>query len=141
MKAEENVRRVRRWLEAFNRHDWHAGLELYAQDATMEDPTMPAYATGPGAIIQAFRDLGRCIPDFHAEVKTIVASDNMVVVEYTGSGAVARPLSGMPSSVVGRSINIPMVDVYQFGDGKVVRQTGYYDTGLMMRQLGLMPDD
>lgn len=81
-------------------------------------------------------------PDGRVSIDNIIASGDTVVVEYTGqgthTGTLATSMGEIPAT--GRSVTLKLCDVLEFRDGKIRRQRSYFDTGSMMAQLGLLPE-
>ena len=71
----------------------------------------------------------------------MIASGDTVVVEFTGrgthSGTLKTSMGDIPPT--GKSVTLKLCDVTEYRDGLVVRQRSYFDTGSMMAQLGLLP--
>jgi steroid delta-isomerase-like uncharacterized protein len=59
------------------------------------------------------------------------------MIEFVFRGRHTGPLMGIAPT--GRSVEVPMVAVYELGDGTIDRARLYYDMATFMRQLGQMP--
>jgi predicted ester cyclase len=72
-------------------------------------------------------------------IDNLIASGDVVVVEFTGRGTHTGPLVTSMGEIpaTGRSLTLKLCDVVEFKDGKVASQRTYFDTGSMMAQLGL----
>ena len=81
-------------------------------------------------------------PDGKVTVDRVIDGGDYVVVEFTGrgtnTGTLKTAMGDIPAT--GRSMTLQLCDVMEFKDGKVQSQTTYFDTGSMMTQLGLMPE-
>ena len=141
MSAEENARVVRECIEAVLKPDWDAVADAYADDAQIIDPLLPDPLQGKEAIMDLYKGCRAKEPDMTGTIKTIIADDkDMVMVEWQSEGTLAKPFPGMPDSVVGKRVVIAEVNICKMRTGKIVSNTIYADTGSIMRQLDLLPD-
>jgi steroid delta-isomerase-like uncharacterized protein len=81
-------------------------------------------------------------PDGRITVDNMVAAGDSVVVEFTGrgthTGTLRTSMGDIPAT--GKAVTLKLCDVIEFRDGKIVRQRSYFDSGSMMAQLGLLPE-
>ena len=62
---------------------------------------------------------------------------NLGIIEFVFRGRHTGILMGIAPT--GRSVEVPMVAVYELGDSTIDRARLYYDMATFMRQLGQMP--
>lgn len=81
-------------------------------------------------------------PDGRVSIDRIHGMGDTVIVEYTGSGTHTGTLPTSMGDIpaTGKSMTLKLCDVLEFRDGKVLRQRSYFDSGSMMAQLGLLPE-
>jgi steroid delta-isomerase-like uncharacterized protein len=80
-------------------------------------------------------------PDSMIEVTNAFATEDQVVLEYTGRGTNTGPLH-LPTGDIpatGRRAELRLCDVTQIRNGKIVSYHTYYDTMTLLLQLGLVP--
>jgi steroid delta-isomerase-like uncharacterized protein len=81
-------------------------------------------------------------PDGRITVDNTLAAGDTVVVEFSGrgthTGTLRTSMGDIPAT--GKSLTLHLCDVLEFRDGKIVRQRSYFDSGSMMAQLGLLPE-
>jgi predicted ester cyclase len=81
-------------------------------------------------------------PDGEITVDRVIESGDHVVVEFTGrgthTGTLVTSMGAIPAT--GRSMTLQCCDITEFKNGKVQRQRSYFDTGSLMAQLGLLPE-
>ncbi|MGH2452203.1 MAG: ester cyclase [bacterium] len=66
---------------------------------------------------------------------TVIGLDGgLAVVEFTFNGRHAAKFLNVPAS--GRSVEVPMVGMYEFRDGKITKTRLYYDSADFLRQVG-----
>jgi steroid delta-isomerase-like uncharacterized protein len=130
---------ARDYLESWNRRDWSHIRELMHRDYS--------YTGGDGKVQQGI-DAGLAVsqmfanafPDGRIETKKVFAcGDNAAIVEFIGSGTHKGELMGIAPT--GRRITIPVCDVLEFREGKIVTEHEYMDMMTMMQQLGVVPTE
>lgn len=97
------------------------GVEHKGADAGIEVASM---------YLDAFSDL-------HFEVRhQLQCGEHVSVLEFTGRGTHDGELEGIAPT--GRSVEIPVCNVVEIADGKILREREYFDATVMLRQLGVM---
>ena len=77
-------------------------------------------------------------PDVKTEVKARYVCDNAVILENVLSGTQTGAWNGIPAT--GRKVSVPMVAIYPIdAAGKIAAEIVYFDSAIMMKQLGLLP--
>ncbi|MBU8900022.1 nuclear transport factor 2 family protein [Corallococcus sp. H22C18031201] len=91
-------------------------------------------------VIEDFQGWATAFPDGQVEVTQMVAQGDCVVAEIIGRGTHQGPLSSPqgPIAPTQRRVEMRLVDVYFFRDGKVTGGRTYFDAMSLMRQLGLL---
>lgn len=125
----------RRYFDAWRQHDAPAVLTTLAPGGTYEDPTTAgplrgeAFAASMHGLWSAFPDL-----DFEPGELHRVAEDT-VHGEWTMKGTNHGSFHGLPPT--GRSVTVSGIDVIRTGPDGIRSVLGYFDPGLVPRQLGL----
>ncbi len=84
-----------------------------------------------GAMFAAF-------PDLKTEVKARYVCENAVILETVLSGTQTGAWNGIPAT--GKKVNVPMVAIFPIDPvGKLAAEIVYFDSAILLRQLGLMP--
>jgi len=131
LTESQNEKLALKIVEAYNNKDVDAFLDLYADDV---DVVFPDLATPNKEEMRIeFREIIEAVPDRRFEVVRVVSTDKGAVVECVVKGTQTGPLFGMPPT--NRSMEMPMVHIYDFEDGKVKRQRTYANYQIMMQQL------
>ncbi|MBS1553448.1 MAG: nuclear transport factor 2 family protein [Bacteroidetes bacterium] len=109
---------VRQMFEAFNRHDWKAMIDFYADTAEFLDP---GYGTeyvrkARSETATKYTEMQNMFPDLHDEVVTLFSNGDKVVVEFISSG-----------SASGKKFKLPISTVLTIVNGKIVRDATYYN--------------
>lgn len=139
MSTEENIQTVRTWVEAANRLDWDASkrarvmADLYAEDGVYKSPR--GVVEGRENIYKAFTGLFDVIPDLITEIRNLFASADLVALEHTARGTTVKPWPAVAGSLPGRKLENFAAHVFEFRQGKIIRDYSYYDMAEQLRQL------
>lgn len=141
MTAFEDL--AKKWTDAFNKHDARAVAANYAQDSVAYDPFYPEPLKGRAAIEKDAADFFRAFPDIHFEVINLFDKGDRAAGEVkmtgTNSGPLATPMGEVPAT--GKRIDLRGALVGRINaENLIVEERRYYDTGTMMKQLGLAPE-
>lgn len=108
-------------------HDYH-------EDAIVEDSMFAAPFVGRTAILARKSAGFVAMPDMQITVTNRVVQGDQLTVEWLASGTHMQNYPGLPAT--GRTFSIPGVTVVVRRDGKIVRESLYYDMAEVQRQLG-----
>ncbi len=127
---------ARDYMEAWNRRDWDAyrGAVHDQYSYTGGDGQKQS---GPEAAVAVGQMFANAFPDGRIEVQRVHATGNTAIVEFTGVGTHNGELMGIQPT--GRKINIPVCDVIEIRDGKIIAEREYMDMLHLMQQLGVAP--
>jgi steroid delta-isomerase-like uncharacterized protein len=106
----------------------------YAEHAVVEDSMYPQPFVGRAAIMSRKRAGMEAIPGLKVDVTNRIVHGNQLTVEWIASGTHSGDYPGLVAS--GRSFSIPGVTVVVRQNGKIVRESLYYDMNEVRRQLG-----
>jgi steroid delta-isomerase-like uncharacterized protein len=136
---------MRRTLEehvaAENAHDRERVLATYV-DGAAEFVDVPAGATfrDGDEIIGNYRHLWEGFPGLVRHIERWTFGEDSCVIELTLSGAHEGAYRGIAPT--GKALELRICAHFQFApDGRIVRETAYYDSLTFMRQLGLSRRD
>lgn len=108
-------------------HDYH-------EDAIVEDSMFPQPFVGREAILARKGAGFASMPDLKITPTNRIVKGNQLTVEWVASGTHVRDYPGLPAT--GRSFSIHGVTVVVRRDGKIARESLYYDMAEVQRQLG-----
>ena len=108
-------------------HDYH-------QDAIVEDSMYPHPFIGHQAIMNRKSAGFAAMPDVKISVTNRIVHGDQLTVEWVASGTHQADYPGLPAT--GRKFSIPGVTVVVRKNGKIVRESLYYDMTEVQRQLG-----
>ena len=114
-RTEQNVRLTYEIFDAFNAHDWEKMAAYYADELEYESPE--GRFTTKAALLEYYEGMHSAFPDIQDEIKAIYPSGSSVIIEF-----VARA-----TAPDGSRMELPILGVLTFENGKVVRDATYYD--------------
>jgi steroid delta-isomerase-like uncharacterized protein len=146
MTAQENVALARSQLDLFNSHRsdpaWlDKAVASLADDFEQMDVPSGRTVRGPDGFRQLNLFFAEGFPDSATEITNVFATEDQVVVEFTGRGTNTGPLH-MPTGDLpptGRHADLRFCNVSKIRNGKIVSSHVYYDLMTMLQQLGLVP--
>ena len=137
MSLEENKAIVRRFVEAYNKHDVTLLDEFFAPDYV--DHT---HQLGPEDVKQLFHTAFDAFPDWHEAIEDIIAEGDKVWIRlaYTGTHTGEwNPLwGGVPLPPIGKKITAKVIDIFRIVNGKLVEYWNVTDASGFNKQLGLI---
>jgi steroid delta-isomerase-like uncharacterized protein len=131
-------------VDHLRRHDEHLANQSqgnvdqlyndYAEHAVVEDSMYPHPFVGRSAIMSRKSAGIAAIPRLKINVTNRIVHGNQLTVEWVASGTHSGDYPGIAAT--GRSFSIPGVTVVVRQNGKIVRESLYYDMQEVRRQLG-----
>lgn len=134
--AEPGLAVVDHHEEAEAAHDADAAAGVFAADGILEPK--PVGATLRGDEIRGFyADLFTAFPDLSMELIHRYQTGNMVIEEAVFSGTHRGVFAGVLAT--GQPVTVPAGVVYEVRDGKLARETIYWDMATVLVQMGVLP--
>ena len=140
-KPRQTKRKVesiaRSYFDAAARKDPEGMAEHWHEDG-IDDLVPVRVLRGPGEVRDFFREMFTAVPDSEMVVDRVVADTNSAAVQWRATGTfTGGPFLGIDPT--GKRIDLRGVDVLEIDDGKIRRNTAFYDGADFARQVGLMP--
>jgi steroid delta-isomerase-like uncharacterized protein len=136
-KAQVTEELVLSYFAALAERDLDAMIAHLA-DEVIEDITPVGILRGTGEVRAFFGNLFAAFPDFAFAVEDSISNPQTCVVQWRATGTFrGAPFQGIEPT--GRRIEIRGCDCIEVDDGKIVRNTAYYDGAAFARGLGLLP--
>src|SRR5215218_3984311 len=137
MSTEENKALARRVIEQmFNEGNLDVADELLALDYVDHDPSLPEDVHGPEGFKQYVGMYRAAFPDLHVQIEDQLAEGDRVATRWTGTGTHDGELAGIAPT--GKRVTVPGMEIVRIANGKLVEGWEGYDSGTLMRQLGVM---
>ena len=126
---------AQQYFDAWNRHDADGIVVLFAEAGTYSDPTTGGPLQGP-AIGAYAAGLWSSFPDLRFEIISAAqASDDVIAAQWMMLGTNDGSMFGLPPT--GKPIELPGADFVTVRDGRIESVVGYFDSGLLPRQIGM----
>jgi steroid delta-isomerase-like uncharacterized protein len=139
MTATTNDSLVRSLYTIFNERAFDRIGENITDDFSMTNVATGETFQGAAGIRQFMQGWIDAFPEARAELSNVVIGDDGACVEFRGlgthTGTFRTPMGDIAPT--GKSVDIPFCDVHRIRDGKIAESRTYFDTGAVMRQLGL----
>ena len=127
---------AREYMETWNKRDWAHYRSMYHADYTYTGGD-GQQMSGADAGVGVGQMFATAFPDGVIDIQNIVAAGDTAIVEFVGRGTHKGDLMGVPPT--GRTLNLPVCDVLEIKDGKIIAEREYMDVMTMMQQLGVVP--
>ncbi|HVU14883.1 MAG TPA: nuclear transport factor 2 family protein [Phototrophicaceae bacterium] len=139
MSLEQNIQTVRSLYDYFNQKDMAGLMSIVSDDFVLNDIALGMTWRGKQGWGEWLGIWAVSLPDAQVHVDSVTGQGNFVVAEHTGGGTQTGPLN-TPSGVIpptGKQINLSFAEFFEMRDGKIAVMRAYWDTGTLMRQLGV----
>jgi steroid delta-isomerase-like uncharacterized protein len=104
----------------------------------VDDIVPLAVLRGPDEVRRFFTELFAAFPDGEMTVRRVVADERQAAVEWRITGTfTGGPFQGVEPT--GRWLELRGVDLLEVEDGRLTRNTSYYDGAAFARQIGMLP--
>lgn len=123
--------------KAWNLHDVNKILEFYTNDCLFEDVALGAVCRGKEELAAFLNSNHDFQHDVKFELKSVFGAGDWAGSESIFSGTHAHAIAGIPAT--GKTFSVRAAGIYQLHNGKISRETGYFNMATIMQQLGLMP--
>ena len=133
-KMNDYKKQATLWYEAFSKKD-PAILDRILSEDWVDIPSPPGTPAGPSGVKPLLAMLTTTFPDLNLTIKDILQDGNKVVVRAEMTGTQKEAFMGFPSK--NRKMNIQVVDIHEFKDGKIIRTWHTEDWMSGLRQLGV----
>jgi steroid delta-isomerase-like uncharacterized protein len=134
---ERNLRSVTDVLEFWNVQDVDGVLTFYDDEISWRNVAMEETYEGKAEVGEFLGRLFTAIPDLHFSVSYKIARGDNVAEQWLLEGTHQGRLFGVPPT--GRKVSLPGMSMVTLRDGKFLRDEFYFDSGIFLRQVGLMP--
>ena len=128
---------MQQFLQFINSGDPAIGKPVIDDDVIFYAPTSPEPMKGFEGYMGVLAMMRGAMPDIKWHIEEMIAEDEKVLVRYTMTGTQTQLLMGIPAT--GKSINVTAMNIYEFKDGKIIREHGLPDMFSLLMQLGVIP--
>lgn len=130
---------LRQWAVGWsNLADPSSLLALVTDDVVYEDVAAGDLVTGIAGFKQLLTDAYTGIPDFTITLDSGLVSGELAAAEYVISGAQTGDLPYLAAT--GKSFSLRAASIFTLADGKIQRESRYYNMLSFLTQLGALSD-
>ncbi|MEW6273676.1 MAG: ester cyclase [Bacillota bacterium] len=129
---------IREEIDAINKGDLEAVCGYYTDDVVFLDISAPDQpAVGMAAFKEAMRAFFTAFPDMHIEITRIFSDPEgkVALAEYSLQGTQQGPMGDLAPT--NRFFKVMAASVYELRGDKFCKETLYWDTASVFKQLGL----
>lgn len=137
MTISDVERALDQWAIAWSSHDTEKVLALFTEDCVYEDVTFGVVNHGRAELRAFANGVFAGIPDFKVELTARFVAGPSAGMEWVMSGTHKGDFPGMPAT--GKHFSIRGVTIVELREGKIRRNSDYWDAATVMRQVGLLP--
>lgn len=137
MSLESNKQFCRDYFSAFLARDTAWMQRHIAAEFVRHDPGLPFEVRGPEGVARLHDALMSAFPDMKLELEDFVAEGEKVAVRLTIRATHAGALGELAAT--GRRIEVPVLDLFQIRDDRLIEHWALFDNLGMLRQLGALP--
>lgn len=132
-----NLEVMDKFIDFINTGDVTLGQSIISPDVVFYAPTSPEPMYGFQGYTAVLDMMRGAMPDVSWKAEELIADDNKVMVRFTMTGTQTNPFMGMPAS--GKKVCVIAMNIYEFKEGKIIREHGLPDLFSMLVQLGAIP--
>lgn len=138
-KVQDTATVVRNLFDSYNARDMDAFCRDVAPDFELLDVPVGMTFRGPAGMRQWIDAWNMATPDGHSTLVNLQVAGDWAFTEHVGRGTQTGPLTTPTGTIppTNRRVELHMALVYRLRDGQLVEVRAYWDTGNLMRQLGL----
>jgi steroid delta-isomerase-like uncharacterized protein len=126
---------LRIWIDAFQRWETDAVVACYADEAVNLQVAAGEPAVGIEQIRNDTAEFFRGFPDAWSRVENLLGDGDWAAWEWVGGGTFMGEFYG--NQPTGETFEIRGCGFFNFRDGKIVFQRGYWDKLSWFKQVGL----
>jgi steroid delta-isomerase-like uncharacterized protein len=137
MTTTNPERTLDEWAAGWSTQNIERVISLCTDDCLYEDVPLSVVNHGKDELRAFGQQVFNAFPDFKIELVSQFAAADWAMLEWTMSGTHHGDLPGMPAT--GRSFSVRGATVLALDDGRISRNSDYWDMAALLTQLGLLP--
>jgi steroid delta-isomerase-like uncharacterized protein len=123
-------------FKALIQHDVKAIANGYAEDAQVYSPNWEGAKTGTAGITEVYTRYFVSTPDLTYKINNIINAGENIVVEYSVNGTLSNPEGNTPDYMKGKKYTLNYCAIFTVKNGKIIKETDYFDQVAFLRQVG-----
>jgi steroid delta-isomerase-like uncharacterized protein len=137
MSQQDNLRVAREIMRIWSAHDLDNYAKLLDEKYVAESDTIPAPVQGRAGAREFMKVYVTAFPDLRLDTEQMLASEDFVVTRWRATGTHNGPLMSIPPT--NRKVVTHGCTVSQYRNGRPAHDWIYWDTGNLLKQLGVLP--
>lgn len=137
MSLESNKQLCRDYFKAFLARDTDWMERHIAPEFVRHDPGLPFEVRGPEGVAKLHDALMPAFPDMQLDLEDLVAEGEKVLVRLMIRATHTGAFGDMAPT--GRRIDVPVLDLFQIRDNRLIEHWALFDNLGMLKQLGALP--
>ena len=125
------------YLATWNSHDWEKISPFFTDDCIYEDIAVGKVCHGKQELKAYFDDMLVWSADFRIESKSFFTIGNWIASEWVMTGTHTGDVPRMKAT--GKEYSIRGASVSELREGKISRNTDYWNLASFLQQVGLLP--
>ncbi len=126
---------LQKWIDAFQACDVDAVVACYADEAVNFQVAAGEPSVGIEQIRNDTAEFFQAFPDAWSQIENLIGDGDWAAWEWLGGGTFTGEFYG--DQPTGKSFEIRGCGYFNFRDGKIVYQRGYWDKLSWFKQVGL----
>jgi steroid delta-isomerase-like uncharacterized protein len=126
---------VRALFAAWSEHDPDPIDVLFPEDGIYEDVPPQRTYRGPEEIKGFLTAIWAWAPDIEFDLTSVAVAGDRAVAEWVMTGTQTGPIGAIPAS--GNQFSVRGASVLEIRDGKITRNSDYYDLASLLVQFGV----
>ena len=131
----ESRKLLQNWIDAFQQRDVDTVVACYADDAVNFQVAAGEPAVGIEQIRSDTEEFFRGFPDAWSRVENLMGDGDWAAWEWIGGGTFSGEFYG--NRPTGKTFEIRGCGFFNFREGKIIYQRGYWDKLSWFKQVGL----
>lgn len=125
-----------KYIAAWLAHDKEVVVSFFAEDCVYEDVALGVLNRGKSEVRAFVQATLAAIPGFKIEPKFVFATVDRLASEWIMTGTQTGDFPGLPAT--GKSFSVPVASIMEFQNGKIRRNTDYWNLASFLQQVGAM---
>lgn len=134
-RIQETEQLLRDYAELWNEQDYSKIADVVSESYTGKFPEVEGEVQGHDGLEEFMREFTSAFPDFHVEIRDLLASEDTVVAEATYTMTHEGEFNGIPPTE--REVELQAMAKFRIEDGKVKEHREYHDRQAFLEQLGV----
>lgn len=136
--ATEAEKMIMDYVEAWNSHDVNKILPFFTDDGVFESTALGVVYHGKEELSAFASSLFTGMPDFELEIKSVFGAGDWIGGEWVMTGTHAHS-SFLKIPATGKHFSVRGASIIELRQGKLKRETTYWNLAAFLQQIGLMP--